>query len=1003
MMECKFTCGIPEHTVGSDESHGSFHGIERDPYIHLYSSLPDSATSSRAVAATAREDVLVWLLQSDEKAVLDMLYTLGYERPHLLRRASAAVLSEDAGSAQLSSGGTGVRPIWQQEVDEDVAAHVERSILTRTDSSSASLGLGTDSREMHRHVSDTTSAAMDSFVERERCPSMLTRVLERFIGGPRIAPGPPREADSSPGEGLGVPHHEAELMPAVTHGSEGATQRARSTTGSSAVDGRPVVQFSTHIYYCDEDEGKMIIDVMRIGDLSSRSVVSYETVEASAKDGVDYIGTSGTLVFEPGVEEVSFAIELIDDDDWDTTLEFWVELLPHGLENCVLGHYLKRARIRIIDNDFFPSNVYRREIEADSIAHVKIGLFIEYFKLNWSNAKIKWRTKMVMLLDQAHNTYSLIHLFINVYLVDFVLNPHCPEKNLLFVPDRSMALMFIIAMQVIPFALLHYLDHLKKTSLGLGGTSRQTLQVALLRKFLNYDAPTRIKLRNGDLIMATTRDTADVVQHGYVSSLKVVKHVGQLVVMMVYQLVAPIIFDKPFSPMGVLPLVLFPIMMTTWLYIRMAKADRLLSDQNRAQDALVNCVDETVANFRLISDYNQRSVATDKFSDVVLDFNRSHRLTGITLLNNCYFAHWLVMLNVAVYTVVGGLKVLNGSQTLGMFLNNIRIFTNIGNALLHIYDIILDITTIMPALENIVRHMNLPLELPDRKKLNRARRQMTIQLTKQLMLTQDDRLPVDRMPILMGNMQFKFNTQFGAHGEHITQLNHPGMLRIEQGTFACLIGPTGGGRSTLLKLLGAHLLPVPDDLSSELSAGGSTFFVPSHLRVLHVSRPMFFFGSLIENLTYGVHPGHSDGRIERVRRICELLCISSSVMAHINESSTDVSQKDKCVWADVLSETQCQLLCLVRAFVANPEVLCLHKPTQLFDDQTTDTVTRLIRRFVDEKGLEENSSKFHLRRPRTCVITASQKQVLSRADAIFHVSQEEGIKLWDQKSAATLF
>lgn len=824
---------------------------------------------------------------------------------------------------------------------------------------------------------------------------MLARVLERVVvGGPRAEPRPSSVVGGFPRE---------ELATLMTELDAGSMPRARTATESSALDAVPVIQFSTNIYYCDEDEGQMIIDVMRIGDLSTRSTVSYETREASAKDGVDFIGVSGTLVFEPGVEEVSFPIELIDDDDWDTTLEFWVELLPQGLDNGVLGHYLKRARIRIIDNDFFPSNVYRKQIEEDRIAHVKIGLFIEYFKLNWSNAKIKWRTKMVMLLDQAHNTYSLIHLFINVYLVDFVLNPHCPEKNLLFVPDRSTALMFIIAMQVFPFAFLHILDHLKKTSLGLGGTSRQTLQVALLRKFLNYDAPTRIKLRNGDLIMATTRDTSDVVQNGYVSSLKVVKHVGQLVVMMVYQLIAPFVFDKPFSLMGFLPLVLFPIMMAAWLYLRMAKTNQLLSNQNSQQDALVSYVDETVANFRLIADYNQRSVATDKFSDVVVDFNRSHRLTGIALSNNGYFAHWLVMLNVALYTFVGGMSVLNSSQTLGMFLNNIRIFTNIGNALLHIYSIVLDISTIMPALENVVRHMNFPLDMPDRKKLNRARRQMSIQLTKQLMLTQDALLPVDRMPILIGNLQFTFNTQFGADGEHITQLNHSGVLRIEQGTFACLIGPTGGGRSTLLKLLGAHLLPAPEDLSSELSSAGSTFFVPSHLRVLHVSRPMFFYGSLIENLTYGVHPGHSDGRIERVRRICELLCISSSVMAHINESSSSESQRDKCVWADVLSETQCQLLCLVRAFVANPEVLCLHKPTQPFDDQTTSTVTKLIRRFVDEKGLEENTGKLHLRRPRTCVITASQKQVLSQADVIFHVSQENGIKLWDKRLAETLF
>merc|ERR1712100_858174 len=78
------------------------------------------------------------------------------------------------------------------------------------------------------------------------------------------------------------------------------------------------------------------------------------------------------------------------------------------------------------------------------------------------------------------------------------------------------------------------------------------------------------------------------------------------------------------------------------------------------------------------------------------------------------------------------------------------------------------------------------------------------------------------------------------------------------------------------------------------------------------------------------------------------------------------------------------------ALIANPEVLCIHRPTRAFDADTPEfrNTLNLLRSFVDEKGVAQNPETKNMRRPRTCIMTAG-KRVMSRDathfDAVFEV------------------
>ena len=135
-------------------------------------------------------------------------------------------------------------------------------------------------------------------------------------------------------------------------------------------------------------------------------------------------------------------------------------------------------------------------------------------------------------------------------------------------------------------------------------------------------------------------------------------------------------------------------------------------------------------------------------------------------------------------------------------------------------------------------------------------------------------------------------------------------------------------------------------------------FVPSHLRVLNVSREIMLFSrSLIENLRFGTAT-EVDGTMGRITRICRKLKVSELLFQHI-------ILQDVHGWSQCLSESEVQIVGITRAMIANPEFMCIHKPTQLFGEEYGMLVHGVKREFIDERGLCCPMVDFASCRPRT--------------------------------------
>ena len=84
------------------------------------------------------------------------------------------------------------------------------------------------------------------------------------------------------------------------------------------------------------------------------------------------------IIFESDQASQKTLVPLVQDELWHTTLEFGVDLLQDGLKNGVHGRYLWHARVKVLDDECFPTNRFADPIRNGQIKDVpEVKLLIE--------------------------------------------------------------------------------------------------------------------------------------------------------------------------------------------------------------------------------------------------------------------------------------------------------------------------------------------------------------------------------------------------------------------------------------------------------------------------------------------------------------------------------------------------------------------------------------------------------------------------------------------------
>lgn len=203
-------------------------------------------------------------------------------------------------------------------------------------------------------------------------------------------------------------------------------------------------------------------------------------------------------------------------------------------------------------------------------------------------------------------------------------------------------------------------------------------------------------------------------------------------------------------------------------------------------------------------------------------------------------------------------------------------------------------------------------------------------------------------------------------------------LEVKPGTFAALVGPSGGGKSTIINLIPRTYSPE----AGTVKVGGNNIadVDPASLRdqlSLVSQDPVLFSGSIRENISWGLPP---DAPVPS-----EDALIQSGKDANIHDFVTSLPEGYDTVIGNkgvTLSGGQRQRVTIARALLRNPKILLLDEATSALDSESERLVQEALNRASEG---------------RTTIAVAHRLSTIKKADRIFVVEagkvQESGTHL----------
>lgn len=219
---------------------------------------------------------------------------------------------------------------------------------------------------------------------------------------------------------------------------------------------------------------------------------------------------------------------------------------------------------------------------------------------------------------------------------------------------------------------------------------------------------------------------------------------------------------------------------------------------------------------------------------------------------------------------------------------------------------------------------------------------------------------------IKGNVTFE-HVKFGYDEDKIIIKDFS--AKVEQGKKIAIVGPTGAGKTTLVKLLMRYY----DINAGEIRIDGVNIkdFKRDDLRSLFamvLQDTWAFNGTVMENIRYGNLEATDEDVIEaaKMAQVDHFVrTFSEGYNTVLNEDSTNISQGQK------------QLLTIARAFLVNPKILILDEATSSVDTRTEMQI---------QKAMDE------LMKGRTSFIIAHRLSTIRDADMILVINDGDIIE-----------
>ena len=343
---------------------------------------------------------------------------------------------------------------------------------------------------------------------------------------------------------------------------------------------------------------------------------------------------------------------------------------------------------------------------------------------------------------------------------------------------------------------------------------------------------------------------------------------------------------------------------TAWFRNRSARAYRGVREKLGLVTASLA---EDIAGMRVVQSYTREDVNQERFAEV----NRQYRGANYETvrLNGIYFPTVDLLSGVATATVLGfgGWLVFDKSLTFGTLFAFIGYLANFFDPVQQLSQLYNTFLSAVAALDKITDILD---EVPE----------------------VEDRPGAAELPRIEGHVSFE-HVRFGyGQGEDVL----PGLeLDVAAGTTVALVGHTGAGKSTIVKLLArfydpreGRILIDDHDLRdvTQRSLRAQLGVVPQE--------GFLFAGSVAENIAFG-RPGATPIEIEQAARAVG----AHDFIAGLEHGyATSVGER-----GSRLSLGQRQLVAFARALLADPRILVLDEATSSVDIGTERRIEEALR------------------------------------------------------------
>ena len=392
-----------------------------------------------------------------------------------------------------------------------------------------------------------------------------------------------------------------------------------------------------------------------------------------------------------------------------------------------------------------------------------------------------------------------------------------------------------------------------------------------------------------------------------------------------------------------LTLILFAVVIIMCIFsvFQNKRMKRAFSDNNKKIANINAQLQDSLAGIRVVKSFANETVEQEKFQKANVSFlsskKHSYHAFGRFQSGNLYFQGILF----TVILVFGGIFIAQGTLNapdLALYALYINIFINPITILVNFMEVF---QKGMAGFSRFLEIMETPIEIEDKPN-------------------------APDLNDVKGNIQYQ-HVFFSYDGVHnvLNDIN----FEIPAGKTIALVGPSGGGKSTICALL-PRFYDVSDG-SISIDGVDIRDVTQKSLRksIGVVQQDIYmFWGTVRDNIAYG-KPGASE---EEIMQAAKLANIHDFIMSLDDGYDTMVGER-----GTRLSGGQKQRIAIARVFLKDPKILILDEATSALDNESE--------RFI-QASLEQ------LAKNRTTIVIAHRLSTIRHADEILVIDQHQIIE-----------